>query len=76
MTRFLAARGFGEPGAVLMVPTAANGQPAVAHYRREAGVLQAHAIHVLTPGEGGITAITVFLDPDLFDVFGMPLVRT
>jgi len=32
----------------------------------------AHAIHVLTPGEDGISAITVFLEPALFGVFGMP----
>ena len=36
------------------------------------GVMRAHAIHVLTPGEGGITAITVFLEPALFGLFGMP----
>src|SRR5689334_288627 len=43
VTRFLSARAFTEPGAVLMVPTSANGQPAVADYRRDAsGVLQAH----------------------------------
>src|SRR4029079_4551450 len=59
VTRFLAARAFAEPGAVLMIPTSANGQPAVADYRRNAdGVMRAHAIHVLTPGEDGITAIT------------------
>jgi len=76
VTRFLAARAFAEPGAVLMIPTSANGQPAVADYRRDAtGAMQAHAIHVLTPGEDGITAITVFLEPDLFPVFGMPLRR-
>ena len=28
--------------------------------------MRAHAIHVLTPGEDGITAITVFLEPALF----------
>jgi RNA polymerase sigma-70 factor (ECF subfamily) len=38
-------------------------------------VMRAHAIHVLTPGEGGITAITVFLEPALFGVFGMPSSR-
>jgi RNA polymerase sigma-70 factor (ECF subfamily) len=76
VTRFLSARAFTEPGAVLMVPTSANGQPAVADYRRDAaGVLQAHAIHVLTPGEDGIGAITVFLDPGLFAVFGLPSTR-
>jgi RNA polymerase sigma-70 factor (ECF subfamily) len=76
VTRFLAARAFAEPGAVLMIPTSANGQPAVADYRRDAtGAMQAHAIHVLTPGEDGITAITVFLEPALFPVFGMPMSR-
>jgi len=76
VTRFLSARAFSEPGAVLMIPTSANGQPAVADYRRDAtGAMQAHAIHVLTPGEDGITAITVFLEPDLFAVFGMPASR-
>ena len=76
VTRFLAGRAFAEPGDVLMVPTSANGQPAVAHYRRDAaGVMRAHAIHVLTLGEGGVAAITVFLEPALFAVFGMPSSR-
>jgi RNA polymerase sigma-70 factor, ECF subfamily len=76
VTRFLSARAFDEPGAGLMIRTSANGQPAVADYRRDAaGVMQAHAIHVLTPGEDGIAAITVFLEPDLFPVFGMPSSR-
>jgi RNA polymerase sigma-70 factor (ECF subfamily) len=34
--------------------------------------MRAHAIHVLTAGQGGITAITVFLEPALFAVFGLP----
>ncbi|MFL6085246.1 MAG: sigma-70 family RNA polymerase sigma factor [Mycobacterium sp.] len=76
VTRFLAARAFTEPGAALMIPTSANGQPAVADYRRDAdGAMQAHAIHVLTPGEDGIAALTVFLEPALFDVFGLPATR-
>jgi RNA polymerase sigma-70 factor (ECF subfamily) len=76
VTRFLSARAFADPGAVVMVPTAANGQPAVADYRRDAdGVLRAHAIHVLTAGTDGISALTVFLDPALFAVFGMPATR-
>jgi RNA polymerase sigma-70 factor, ECF subfamily len=76
VTRFLAARAFAEPGAVLMIPTSANGQPAVADYRRdEHGVMRSHAIHVLTAGVGCITAITVFLEPALFAVFGMPSSR-
>jgi RNA polymerase sigma-70 factor, ECF subfamily len=72
VTRFLAARAFSEPGDVAMVPTTANAQPAVADYRRGAdGVLAAHALHVLTAGDGGIAAITVFLEPELFAVFGL-----
>ena len=73
VTRFLAARAFGGAGDVVMVPTGANGQPAVADYRRDAdGVMQAHALHVLTYGPDGIAEITVFLDPTLFTVFGLP----
>jgi RNA polymerase sigma-70 factor (ECF subfamily) len=76
VTRFLAARTFAEPGNVLMISTSANGQPAVADYRRDAtGVMRAHAIHVLTADQGGITAITVFLEPALFAVFGLPSTR-
>ena len=73
VTRFLSARAFSAPGDVAMVPTTANAQPAVADYRRgEDGVLAAHALHVLTVGDNGIAAITVFLEPELFKVFGLP----
>ena len=49
--RFLVARAFTNAGDIVMVPTAANGQPAVAEYRRTAdGVMRAHSIHVLTMG--------------------------
>jgi RNA polymerase sigma-70 factor (ECF subfamily) len=76
VTRFLAARAIARPGDLAMVPTGANGQPAVAEYRRGTdGVLRAHSIHVLTAGAGGITAMTVFLDPALFGVFGLPSSR-
>jgi RNA polymerase sigma-70 factor (ECF subfamily) len=75
-TQFLASRTFASQGDALMIPTSANGQPAVADYRRDAaGVLRAHAIHVLTPGKDGIAALTVFLEPALFPVFGMPCTR-
>jgi RNA polymerase sigma-70 factor (ECF subfamily) len=73
VTTFLASRAFAKAGDVAMVTTSANGQPAVADYRRDAhGVMRAHAIHVLTLGRGGVSAITVFLDPVLFGAFGMP----
>lgn len=70
---FVAARAFTRPGDVSMVATAANGQPAVAEYRRAAdGVLRAHSIHVLTPAATGIAGVTVFLDPALFARFDLP----
>jgi RNA polymerase sigma-70 factor (ECF subfamily) len=76
VTRFLSTRAFAKPGDVLMIPTGANGQPAVAEYRRGADqVLQAHSIHVLTVGDDGIGAMTVFLDPALFAAFGLPTTR-
>jgi RNA polymerase sigma-70 factor (ECF subfamily) len=76
VTAFLAKRAFTKPGDMKLVPTGANGQPAVAEYRREAdGVMAAHSIHVVTTGAGGISAITVFLEPTLFAAFGMPSTR-
>jgi RNA polymerase sigma-70 factor, ECF subfamily len=77
VVRFLVARAFTKPGDVVLIPTAANGQPAVAEYRRTAGgVMRAHSIHVLTAGRtdgtAGIAALTVFLDPALFTAFGLP----
>jgi RNA polymerase sigma-70 factor, ECF subfamily len=73
VTRFLARRAFAEPGDVVFVPTAANGQPAVAEYRRdEDKVMRAHSIQVITAGPTGIAGIVVFLDPALFSAFGLP----
>jgi RNA polymerase sigma-70 factor, ECF subfamily len=70
---FLAARAFTTVGDIVMVPTAANAQPAVAEYRRaDDGVLRAHSIHVITAGADGVAAITVFLDPALFATFELP----
>lgn len=70
--QFLAGRALAQPGDVVMIPTAANAQPAVAEYRRAADrVMRAHSIHVLTPGGAGIAGITVFLDPGLFSAFGL-----
>jgi RNA polymerase sigma-70 factor, ECF subfamily len=60
----------------VFVQTAANGQPAVAEYRRAADdVLRAHSIHVITPGHTGIARMVVFLDPALFSVFDLPPTR-
>jgi RNA polymerase sigma-70 factor (ECF subfamily) len=66
-----------EKGYLRMIPTRANGQPAVVAYIRGAdGVHQAHSVQVLTL-EGSvedreIARITVFLDPELAGRFGMP----
>jgi RNA polymerase sigma-70 factor (ECF subfamily) len=76
VTRFLSTRTFANRGDVVLVPTAANGQPAVGEYRRaEDGVLRSHSIHVLTTAPGGIVAITVFIEPALFGAFGMASTR-
>ena len=76
VTRFLARRAFAEPGDMVLVPTAANGQPAVAEYRRAAdNIMRAHSIHVVTGDAARIAAIVVFLDPTLFSAFGLPPTR-
>jgi RNA polymerase sigma-70 factor (ECF subfamily) len=70
---FLTTRALAKPGDVVMLPTAANGQAAVAEYRRsDDDVMRAHSIHVLGTDSAGIGAITVFLDPALFPAFGLP----
>jgi RNA polymerase sigma-70 factor (ECF subfamily) len=74
--RFVCAQIFGPPGAFRMVPTNANGQPAVAAYRcGDDGVYRAHAVHVLTATVTGIARIVAFLDPGLFPQFGLPHVH-
>jgi RNA polymerase sigma-70 factor (ECF subfamily) len=61
-------------GGLRLVPTAANGQPAFAVYERSAdGRWGAHSIHVLTLAPGGISALTLFIEPRLFHAFGLPL---
>jgi RNA polymerase sigma-70 factor (ECF subfamily) len=56
-----------------MLPTVANGQPAAASYHcGEDGLYHAYGIVVLTTTTGAITRITLFGDPDLVSVFGLP----
>jgi len=38
-------------------------------------VMRAHSIHVITGSAAGIAGIVVFLDPELFSVFGLPPTR-
>lgn len=63
------------PGRDRLQPIRANGQPALALYRRNPdGVHTALAIQVLAvqPSAGYLAAITIFLNPSLFAAFGLP----
>jgi RNA polymerase sigma-70 factor (ECF subfamily) len=56
-----------------MVPTAANGQPAVAAYLRgDDGTYRAFGIGVLTITSTGIARIVAFGQPELVARFGLP----
>ena len=62
-----------QPGDLTMIPTAANGQPALAAYRRgRDGVRRAYAVQVLTVTASRVARVVAFLDPGLFAVFGLP----
>ena len=71
--RFLRAHILRQPGEFITIPTAANGQPALAEYRRDHdGVHRVQGIQVLTVTAQTITRIVVFLDPALAAAFGLP----
>jgi RNA polymerase sigma-70 factor (ECF subfamily) len=71
--RYLASHMVTRAGRVRLVPAAANGQPAFAAYLRDAvGVYRAHAMIVITLSGTQITRIVVFLEPELFRLFGLP----
>jgi RNA polymerase sigma-70 factor (ECF subfamily) len=73
VARFLGTKVIPGAGGFAMVPTAANGQPALAAYLRDpAGVYRAHAIQVLSVSGAGLARIVSFNDPRLFEVFGLP----
>ena len=56
-----------------MVRTAANGQPALAAYRRvEGGGYHLHTLQVFTVTAAGISRNTVFQDAEVFAAFGLP----
>lgn len=59
-----------------VIPAAANGQPAFAVYARTDADprFTANGIHVLTLEHERISAMTIFLEPRLFEAFGLPLV--
>jgi RNA polymerase sigma-70 factor, ECF subfamily len=72
---FIARHVMGSPGHWRMLPTSANGQPAVAaYYRGGDGAYRPYGIVVLTVTAGSISRITAFGDPELVTAFGFPAV--
>ena len=61
------------PGLFRMIPIGANGQPALALYKRDARRSAPRARdQVLTVTERGISHLVAFQNPDLFGKFGLP----
>ncbi len=72
VTRFMASRVFARFGGFRMVPVMANGQPAFAAYTRgDDGSYHAHEVLLPTLSKTGVARIVVFLNPDLFRMFGL-----
>jgi len=70
---FMASRVFPTFGGFRMVPVMANGQPAFAAYTRgDDGSYHAHEVLLPTVSKTGIARIVVFLNADLFRMFGLP----
>jgi RNA polymerase sigma-70 factor (ECF subfamily) len=61
----------GDLTAIRLVPTRANGQPAVAAYLREGATALAYGVRVLTIAKDKIGEITGFAEPTLFPVFDL-----
>lgn len=73
---FLAARILRSKGLWRMVPTRANGQPAVTVYQRGAdGRYEAHGVEVLTLIGPRISRIVAFNDPSLVPTFAVTSVQ-
>lgn len=71
--RFLTLKVLTESGLFRTKATAANGQPALALYRRGPdGAHHAYGVATLSMRDTGITRIVAFRDPDLFEFFGLP----
>ena len=68
---FLGTHVLREPGFFAMRPVTpqANGQPTYAMYVHD----EAHALQVLELAGGGVRRIHVFLQPELFPMFGLPV---
>jgi RNA polymerase sigma-70 factor (ECF subfamily) len=61
-----------------LIPTSANGQPALAGYLwdEQTGAFKPYCLYVLTLREGQIEEITAFVSPETFQSFGLPEVIT
>jgi RNA polymerase sigma-70 factor (ECF subfamily) len=63
----------GGHGPFRLIPTAANRQIAFAFYSRwRSPDWSAHSIQLLQLEEDGVSAMTSFVTPGLFDKFGLP----
>jgi RNA polymerase sigma-70 factor, ECF subfamily len=73
IARFLGAHVLTRSGRFRMIPTVANGQPALASYLRDpGGDYHAHSICVLTVAGTELSRVVSFNDPGLFPAFGFP----
>ncbi|HEX4832414.1 MAG TPA: RNA polymerase subunit sigma-70 [Trebonia sp.] len=71
--RFLAAHVLTTPGRFSTVLVAANGQPALAVYRRgDDGIARAYCVQVLTLRGSRVAGIVAFRAAGLFPAFGLP----
>ena len=72
---FLSARVLAAPDRWRVIRVGANGQPAAGTYlRQDDGRHHAHSVQVFGATGEGITWITAFQEPALFETFGLPLV--
>lgn len=71
---YMARHVLGSPGHWRMLPTSANGKPAVAAYSRGSGGYLWYGIVVLTADAEAISRITSFGDADLVTAFRFPAV--
>jgi len=73
VTAFLRVTPLRAPNRWRVIPTTANGQPAIAQYLRdERGGFTAHGIDVFTLDGDRISEFMAFLDASLFPRFGLP----
>ncbi|GAA0913338.1 sigma-70 family RNA polymerase sigma factor [Virgisporangium ochraceum] len=70
--RFVGGTVFPGPQTWRATHTAANGQPALALYRRTpGGAWEPHGIQVLAPTPDGFASVVTFLGPTHFEAFGL-----